>query len=165
MSEQTNTGDSHQPLPAPFPSMEEWEAKDHDYRHRANELLSGNKTVLFNALSAAGITTVVVSFDGYGDSGQIEQIEVKIGDEPGELPDERIEILDPVWGSPGIERQTHTICEAIEAMAYAFLRQTHEGWENNDGGFGDFTFDVAERSISLDYNERYTETNSYNHEF
>jgi len=149
MSEQTNTGDSQQPLPAPFPSMEEWEDKDRDYRHRANELLSVNKTVLFNALSAAGITTVIVSFDGYGDSGQIEEIEVKIGNEPGKLPDERIEILNPVWGSPDIERQTHTVCEAIEAMAYAFLRQTHEGWENNDGAFGDFTFDVPERSIRV----------------
>jgi len=129
--------------------MEEWEAKDREYRNRANELLSGNKTVLFNALSAAGITTVIVSFDGYGDSGQIEEIEVKIGNEPGKLPDERIEILNPVWGSPDIERQTHTVCEAIEAMAYAFLRQTHEGWENNDGAFGDFTFDVPERSIRV----------------
>jgi hypothetical protein len=96
MSEQTNTGDSQQPLPAPFPSMEEWEDKDRDYRHRADELLSVNKTALFNALSAAGITTVIVSFDGYGDSGQIEEIEVKIGNEPGKLPDERIEILNPV---------------------------------------------------------------------
>lgn len=164
MSDHTNLPEGH-PVPVPFPAWQEWEDKDRDYRERANGLFSGNKVVLFDALSAAGITTVVVYFDGYGDSGQIEEIEVKIGDEPSELPNERIEILDPVWGSPGIERQTHTICEAIEAMAYAFLRQTHEGWENNDGGFGDFTFDIDERSISLDYNERYTETNSYSHEF
>ncbi len=165
MSERTNTGESHQPLPVPFPTMEEWEHKDREYRQRATELFSGNKTALFGALSAAGITTVVVSFDGFGDSGQIEEVEVKIGDEPSELPDERIEILDPVWESSDIEQQTHTICEAIEAMAYALLRQTYEGWENNDGAFGDFTFDVAEGSISLDYPERYTETNSYSHEF
>jgi hypothetical protein len=109
MTKQTNTGEGHQPLPVPFPHLEEWERKDRNYRDRANELLLGNKAVLFDALAAAGITTVVVSFDGYGDSGQIEEIEVKIGDELGELPDERIEILDPVWGSPDIERQTQTI--------------------------------------------------------
>jgi hypothetical protein len=50
-------------------------------------------------------------------------------------------------------------------LAYSFLRQTHEGWENNDGAFGDFTFDVAERSITLEYNERYTETNYSEHVF
>ena len=31
---------------------------------------------------------------------------------------------------------------------------THDGWENSDGAYGDFTFDVAERTITLDYNER-----------
>jgi len=39
------------------------------------ELLPANKAALFEALAAAGIVTVVVSFDGYGDSGQIEAIE------------------------------------------------------------------------------------------
>ena len=34
------------------------------------------------------------------------------------------------------------------------LEQTHGGWENNDGAYGEFTFDVAERTIKLDFNER-----------
>jgi hypothetical protein len=33
---------------------------------------------------------------------------------------------------------------------------THCGWENNDGAYGDFIFDVAKRTITLDFNERYT---------
>ena len=53
----------------------------------------------------------------------------------------------------------------IEQLACDFLEDTHSGWENNDGGFGTFTFDVAQRSITLDYDERYTETNNYVHEF
>jgi hypothetical protein len=32
-----------------------------------------NNKTLFTALSAAGITRIIVSFDGYGDSGQIEE--------------------------------------------------------------------------------------------
>ena len=35
---------------------------------------------MFDALAAAGITLIVVTFDGYGDSGQIENIEAKAGD-------------------------------------------------------------------------------------
>jgi hypothetical protein len=35
------------------------------------ELQPLNKAALFEALSAVGVTLVVVSFDGYGDSGQI----------------------------------------------------------------------------------------------
>ena len=142
-----------------------WYQVEQEHARRANELLPGNKAVLFNALAAAGIISVHVEFDGYGDSGQIEDITAKASDEPAELPDERIEIFDPVWGSTEIEKQTMTIREAIEVLAYAFLRQTHAGWENNDGAYGDFTFNVAERTITLDYNERYTETNYSCHEF
>jgi hypothetical protein len=155
----------NQPSPVPAVDLMAWLEKDREHAYRADELLPANKTVLFNALAAAGITFVIVTFDGYGDSGQIENIEIRAGDEIIELPDERIEILDPIWGSSEIERQTHTLGEAIEHMAYAFLRQTHEGWENNDGAYGDFTFDVEERTITLDYNERYTSSENYGHEF
>ena len=130
----------NKPSPVPATDLTSWFEKDREHACRADELLPANKTVLFDALAAAGITFVIVNFDGYGDSGQIENIEAKAGDETAELPDERIEILDPIWGSSEIERQTHTIGEAIEHMAYAFLRQTHDRWENNDGAYGDFTF-------------------------
>ena len=145
--------------------LQAWYQAEQEHARRANEILPANKAVLFDALAAAGITSVLVEFDGYGDSGQIEDITAKVGDEPAELPDERIEIFDPVWGSAEIEKQTMTIREAIEALAYAFLRQTHAGWENNDGAYGDFTFDIAAWRISLDYNERYTSSENYSHEF
>ncbi len=164
MSEHTSTPEI-QPIPGPAPAQQEWEPIERDYTRRANELLSGNKAVLFDALSAAGITTVIVSFDGYGDSGQMEDIDARIGNKPCELPEERIELLDPIWGSAEIERQTHTIREAIEVLAFACLREAHDGWQDNDGAFGDFTFEVAERSIRLDFNERYTETRFNSHEF
>ena len=160
----SDTSENH-PIPVPGTDLTDWFEKDREHVRRAEELLPANKSVLFDALAAAGITSVTVNFDGYGDSGQIEDIEAKTGDEIVELPDERIEIADPIWGSAEIKRQTHTIREAIEHMAYAFLCQTHEGWENNDGAYGDFTFDVAERTIALDYNERYTSSENYTHEF
>jgi hypothetical protein len=112
-----------------------------------------------------GITAVIVNFDGYGDSGQIEDITAQTGAVTVELPDERIEIFRPAWDSADIERETHTVREAIEALCYDFLSQTHGGWENNDGAYGDFTFDVTEGSITLDYNERYTASENYSHEF
>jgi hypothetical protein len=118
---------------------------------------------LFDSLAAAGIETVTVIFDGYGDSGQIERIDVEPGEGAILLPSDRIEIARTE--SPEIERQTLTVREAIEALIYDFLRQTHSGWEINDGAYGEFTFDVAERTIKLDYNERYTSSENYSHEF
>ncbi len=55
--------------------------------------------------------------------------------------------------------------EAIETMSYALLESSHGGWENNDGAYGDFVFDVAAGTIALDYNERFSTSENYQHEF
>ena len=70
------------------------------------------------------------------------------------LPSGQVEIASAVWGQAEPERTTMTVHDAIERLVYDFLGKTHDGWENNDGAYGDFTFDVAERTITLDYNER-----------
>ena len=40
------------------------------------------------------------------------------------------------------------------------FEEAHGGWEDNLGAYGDFVFDVAERSITLNYHER-IETSEY----
>lgn len=35
--------------------------------------------------------------------------------------------------------------DAIETICYDYLSQTHGGWENNDGAYGIFRFDVQQR--------------------
>jgi hypothetical protein len=165
MSDNHNPAPSQQSLPAIDPCVVSWEQKERAYRERARAVLDGNKKALFDILAEHGITAIIVNFDGYGDSGQIEDITVQTGAVTVELPDERIEIFRPAWDSPDIERETHTVREAIEALSYDFLAQTHCGWENNDGAYGDFTFDVTVGSITLDYNERYTASENYSHEF
>jgi hypothetical protein len=100
--------------PAPFPALDfaAWDKKERQHTSRADELLPANKTALFDALAAASITVVVVTFDGYGDSGQIENIEAKAGDEIVPLPVATIEIARPVWGSNDIDRQSLSIHDA-----------------------------------------------------
>ena len=73
-----------------------WIAQYQDHARRAAEAWPANKAVLFDALARAGITSVIVNFDGYGDSGQIEQVEVRAGDATAELPAHQIEFVDPV---------------------------------------------------------------------
>jgi len=119
-----------------------------------------NKAVLFNALAEAGITKVVVHFDGYGDSGQIEDIAALAGEADAAIPPTAIEIIRPRWGGSEPDADSCSLSDAIEALSYDALEETHGGWENNEGAYGDFTFDVAERTITLDYNERY-ETSEY----
>jgi len=142
-----------------------FDMKQREYARRAEELLAANKAVLFDVLAVARIETVTVTFDGYGDSGQIERIDVEAGEEGIPLPPDRIEIARTTWENPEIERLNQTIQEAIETLVYDFLRQVHSGWEINDGAYGDFIFDVAEGTIKLDYNERYTSSENFSHEF
>ena len=130
------------------------------------EVLPSNKAALFEALAAAGIHTVTISFDGSGDSGQIESIDGSDADnEPVELPEAKIDFKGVQFEGPSVVDEQRTAHEIVEAMAYAFLEMTHDGWEIDDGAYGEFTFDVAERRITLDYNERFTESTNYQHDF
>jgi hypothetical protein len=130
---------------------------------KANEL---NKAVVFDALAAAGLTRVEVEFDGEGDSGQIEGIYAlcrRCARRAARI------VPDPTPG--GAERRRSQrlhdgdLHDAIETLCYDYLSQTHGGWENNDGAYGIFEFDIPNRSIHLDFNERFTDTTNYSHDF
>jgi hypothetical protein len=153
--------------PAPVPALDfaAWDRQEREHASRADDLLPANKAVLFDALAAANIAAVIVTFDGHGDSGQIENIEAKTRDGTVLLPAATVEIARPVWGNNDIDRQNLSIHDAIEALVYSFLGQSHDGWENSDGAYGDFTFDVADRTITLDYNERHMESDHSQHVF
>jgi hypothetical protein len=140
-------------------------ADEADHKRRAEALHPANKQALFDKLEAADITEVVVTFDGYGDSGQIEEITARSGDNTVSLPNGEITIASVAWRSEDVTRTTMSVDAALEQLAYEFLSETHGGWQDNDGAYGDFTFDVASRTITLDFNERYTASETYSHEF
>ncbi|CAM5299378.1 hypothetical protein AFEL58S_00421 [Afipia felis] len=135
------------------------------YDALTTKLRERNKTALFDVLAAAGISHVAVSFDGYGDSGQIENIETKANDTVVDLPPGTITIGLAEWGRGDATSRDLSLAAAIEQLAYGFLEDTHSGWENNGGAYGDFLFDVAERSITLDYNERFESSEYTQHLF
>ena len=137
-----------------------WLARDREFEKLCDSIRPENKAAVFDILAQAGVTSVEVTFDGYGDSGQIEDIAAKAGDKDVALPVVNVEVAHANWGNPDIVRVTHPLPQAIEQLAYDFLRETHAGWENNEGAYGDFYFDVAERTITLNYNER-IETSEY----
>lgn len=160
----TTTPQSGATTPALSPEYEACiQAYEARQRRRA-ELRPANKAALFDALAAAGITIVVVSFDGYGDSGQIEGIEARTGDAEVTLPQIDVEIAVARYGEDDPEPCCHPLESALEELAYDALSDLHGGWENNDGAYGEFVFDVRQRTISLAYHERYTATEDYDHE-
>ncbi|MCK9908062.1 hypothetical protein MXD81_02895 [Microbacteriaceae bacterium K1510] len=147
----------------PVPPLSEWETLSALRTQLEAELFQTNKATLFSALERAGVTRIVVTFDGYSDSGQIENVEAKAGDDDMTMPNAMIEFATTVWGQPEPERSSVPVTAAVESLAYDALERTHSGWENNDGAYGDIIFDVADYSITLDYNERYTASENYTH--
>jgi len=131
----------------------------HDFR-------AVNKARLFGVLSAAGITTVTVTFDGYGDSGQIESIEARsAADETLELPSAPMDVVRPISSRGERETITVSVPEAIETFVYDLLETAHGGWEDNEGSYGDFIFDVTHGRIALSFNERFVGSELSQHIF
>jgi hypothetical protein len=157
--------DNFETTPKTGLAQSDWQAKYLAYVKRCAEVLPGNKAALFDALAVAGVTHVLVCFDGCGDSGQIEYVEAKAGDQTVAMPDADIEIVRAVWDEPEPQQTMLSVAAAVEQLVYDFLAETHDGWENNDGACGEFTFDVAARTIRLDFNQRYSASEHSQHIF
>jgi hypothetical protein len=121
-----------------------------------------NKAAVFDALATAGISTVNVTFDGEGDSGQIENI---MADGSAEIPDTRFELQQNGWGTGKLDSAQSTLRGAIETLCYDYLSQEYGGWENNEGAFGEFTLSVADRTIELEFNGRFSDVHTSSHTF
>lgn len=123
-----------------------------------------NREKTFEALASEGITRMTVTFDGSGDSGQIEAVTAFIGDTEAALPPVPAQIEHVSWGSSvSTATQEIPLQQAIECLCYGYLTQMYDGWENNDGAFGEFTFDVAKRSIAFEFNSRFTDHSTDTH--
>jgi len=148
------------------PDFAAYEAKHATFRDMEAEVAPANTAALFEALAGASIHTVVVTFDGCGDSGQIESLDAFSGETVvTPLPETTIAFKDVVWDGLLVLTQQRAIRDVIDTMANALLEQTHEGWEDGDGAYGDFTFTVEGQTITLEYNERHMESDYHRHEF
>ena len=78
----------------------------------------------------------------------------------GEIPYAAI-----TWDSPEVEMRQLSLEDVVEQLAYDFLSDTHGGWENNDGAYGEFCFDAGVRCIHLEFNERFTSSELFTHDF
>jgi len=122
-----------------------------------------NKATVFDALAAVGITTIAVTFDGEGDSGQIENIVAYKSDVETPLPESRVKLKSIQWGDGRLSDDDLSLRDAVERLCYDFLEQEYDGWENNDGAFGEFSLDISRKTIDLEFNGRYTDVHTTTH--
>lgn len=125
-------------------------------------------------LSAYNVVRVELYYDGSGDSGDFETIQVVTLPTPTQ-----IDLSAQLTSNPGSvtsnEKRTdgYTWAKNIGAQENALINKEMfdefvddvfsllpGGWEINDGSYGDIVVDVAEESVNIDHNERYTEVRS-----
>jgi hypothetical protein len=75
-------------------------------------------------------------------------------------PSRKVQLRSHIAGDPPAEM---TLQEAIETLTYDHLGMSC--WADNDGAFGKFVFSVVNRSITLEFNERFTDFRTQTEEF
>ena len=128
------------------------------------ERSKGDAKILFDALHDTKVVSIQVDFDGCGDSGQINDIHYY--DKKGKAisqPSGKIKGSEISKGSTWDDKRKEfvdlppseaTFNELVEQICYDRLGAHHAGWEINEGSYGTFSFDVSNRKINLEYNER-----------
>lgn len=110
--------------------------------------------MLFDGLRLVGISHVLVSFDGSGDSGKIQSIDAhNDADHSVTLPAGEIAFTGMDWLVEAAVDRRLILEQAVEELVYDLLSDTHSGWQDNDGAYGEFCFDARARCIHLEFNE------------
>lgn len=91
---------------------------------------TGARAQLLKQLRQLGVETVTAEYDGSGDTGQIDVPEF----EAVKVPDD--------------------LAVAVQDLFYDVLGNLYGGWEDNEGSFGEFTWDVKQDRINLVHNAR-----------
>lgn len=128
-------------------------------RRRQDELSTATTTLkmLCDPFAKIGVTMVTWSYDGSGDSGDIASLRFNTADK--ELSEKEFKKLCKQLTPE--ERKAITETELREA-AWPFVPQ---GFEINDGGYGEVILNTATRVIRVEHNERCTEVNYSEEEY
>lgn len=119
---------------------------------------------LLPILRDQNVTTIIVGFEGYGDSGSIETIDyfpcenASVQDYPVQYR-HIISIFDNGWVNQ-LQEVEGFVNGAIESLSYDYLNETDVDWYTNEGGFGKLIIDVEAGTVSLDVDVRFPDSNT-----
>ncbi len=161
-----------------MPKMDDVMAQIKADQLKKKDKVKYHSNLLFDTLAQTKVSSIEVSFEGCGDSGQIEAVDYT--DANGKGIDEAYLNKTIVKGSEKTsyhqwdekkkmlvktEAKEGNVREIVEEICYDKLGASHGGWELNEGSYGTFLFDVAARKVSLEYNERIEEVRTSEESF
>jgi hypothetical protein len=134
------------------------------YNRLKRESQTEDRATVMAVLKACGITKVVIRYDGYGDSGGVEECTVEggQGQESLTVPVQTV-ILD--WSSAEKTIQMSPLRDVLETLTMQYVDVEHDGWENNEGGSGDVTFDPVADTITVSHTENYITHEDFVHTY
>jgi hypothetical protein len=129
----------------------------------SDPILSHNRTVLLDALRAAGAASAVIAYSGNGDSGNATEIRILDAagqDIPGTqnvtVRQQASRFVHGKWLATESEVSL-PLSDALDAFADRAVGHYHTGFENGDGGDGEITFECAAGTVCLSHRDFYTE--------
>jgi hypothetical protein len=135
------------------------------------------RAAIMKGLIENGIAKVTITFDGYGDDGQIEEITCTKSDGskgtlefPANISGKSATADSKVWDSgmrqyvPQVPDHTLTMAQVIDDWAWEVIAEAGVDWINGEGGFGEMVVTPATDSIECEINQRVTEVETTHHE-
>lgn len=130
-------------------------------------------------LSAYNVVKIVANYDGYGDSGDMNEITVHVMASPAEINQAVKQTTNPGkitadtrnvrwrdWIASVVKNEDGLIttekCAEFEQELFDLLPG---GWEINEGSYGEIVVDVATEEITVEHSERYTEVRTETHRY
>ena len=127
--------------------------------------IKDNEEILFDFFIDSGVKTCVVTFNGGGDDGQIGDI--TISPKNPNFMERNVRGVKVHTGYSWDEKNGNTskysktevtVEELIEHVCYQVLEKHFCGWEDNEGSFGEFRFNMKTRKIELDFNHNFVQS-------
>ena len=111
-------------------------------QRRAAEQRVETRAALLTELRALGVTSIEVQYEGYGDSGNVEDVVV----------------------APDTVTLTDELRRGVEDFGWDFAYALSPGFENNEGGYGELTWSLEADKIVVSHSNRYIAFETTEHE-
>lgn len=113
-----------------------------DSQRRAGAQRVETRAALLSELRGLGVTNVEVQYEGYGDSGNVEDVVV----------------------TPDTITLTDELRRRVEDFGWDFAYALSPGFENNEGGYGELAWSLEADKIDVSHSNRCIETDTTEHE-
>tara|TARA_Y100000296_G_C5169144_1_gene256341 strand:- start:383 stop:856 length:474 start_codon:yes stop_codon:yes gene_type:complete len=132
---------------------------------------NGGLDVFKNYLKKNGIESFHIAYYGFGDDGDVAEVDIKPESLASVVPKDRFEYQSE-WSSSEYESKWFdvkdnklTFSQIIENIGWKIVNHNHGGWENNEGGQGTISYNTKDNKILLSHGQNYVETTETDSEF